>query len=94
VFLPRIRADFQLNDSLFYGRVASLDLPITTINGAADPLIDPARVEEWRWYTRRRFHSAQVGGAHFCLQSHFREFLEVVNAELALLAESRPEPRP
>ncbi|WNG32869.1 thioesterase [Archangium violaceum] len=87
LYLPKIRADFRLNENLFYGRAPVFDFPITLINGVEDPLVQEDGLEEWREHTRGAFKSFKLPGGHFFLQSHAGEFLKLVANELA---EARP----
>jgi surfactin synthase thioesterase subunit len=80
--LPKIRADFRLNDTVFYGRAQRFDFPITIINGVDDPLVDSAGLEEWREHTTGAFRSFTISGAHFCLQTHPDQLLAIVAAQL------------
>jgi len=85
MYLPKIRADFRLNDNLFYGRAPAFAFPITIINGVDDPLVDDEGLDEWRQHTTGAFSAFKVPGGHFCLQSHAAEFLEIVAGQLAAL---------
>ncbi|WP_338871373.1 thioesterase II family protein [Myxococcus stipitatus] len=92
VHLPRIRADFLLNEDLFYGRADPFEFDITAINGREDPLVDDAGLQEWRAHTHGRFRSFQLDGGHFVLQTHAAGFLELVRRELEESSAPR-EPR-
>jgi len=82
-YLPKIRADFVLNDSVFYGRFPAFDFPITVINGTEDPLVGDDLLEGWREYTTGGFRAYKVRGNHFFFQSNFAEFIAIVSRELA-----------
>jgi len=85
--LPKIRADFQLNDALFYGRAAPVfGFPITIINGTEDPLVDRDGLAEWREHTTGRFASFTLPGDHFFVQARQAEVLAIVVAQLAAIA--------
>jgi surfactin synthase thioesterase subunit len=82
LYLPKIRADFRLNESLPYVRTLAFDFPLVVINGTADPLVAAGPLEEWREYTTGVFRTFQVGGGHFFIHSHFRDFLAIVADQL------------
>jgi len=82
IYLPRVRADFRLNESLAYRRFAACDFPITIINGDRDPLVDAEWLGEWRGYTNREFAEFTVKGGHFFIQTNYREFMGIVSAGL------------
>jgi coronamic acid synthetase CmaT thioesterase component len=90
-YLPRIRADFLMNETLPCGRFPALGLPITLINGVHDPLVESAALQEWRDYTDVAFKSFEIQGGHFCLQTHFEEFMGIVAGELGYLLSEASE---
>jgi surfactin synthase thioesterase subunit len=77
-YLRRIRADFLLNDDLFYGRAPKFDFPITVINGVDDPLVDDAGIAEWREHTTAQYRSFKVTGGHFFHQTNLAELIPIV----------------
>jgi surfactin synthase thioesterase subunit len=78
LYLPRIRADFALNESLRYVRLPPFDFPLTVVNGHADPLVDPAALEEWRGYTTAACELVWLPGDHFFMQSDPQAFFGVL----------------
>lgn len=86
LFLPRIRADFKLNETLLYDYSPPLDIPICAINGEKDHTINDRDVSEWSLYTKKRFKSITIGGGgHFFIKSHLDEFLNTLLGEILLL---------
>ncbi len=82
-YLPKLRADFTLNESLSYSRFDAFEFPITIIGAADDPLADERLLHEWQWYTTNRFNLFTMNGDHFFIQSHFDELISIVSDELA-----------
>jgi surfactin synthase thioesterase subunit len=69
LFLPALRADFELVETHEYRAEAPLSVPFTAFAGIADPLSPPFVVEPWREHTNRSFQMHIVHGDHFFLQS-------------------------
>ncbi|XMN07859.1 thioesterase II family protein [Streptomyces griseobrunneus] len=65
--LPALRADLRVCDHYRWRRRAPLDLPLTVMTGADDPLARPEQADSWRTYTTAAFHRHEVPGAHFYL---------------------------
>lgn len=89
LYLPRIRADFALNESLRYVRLPPFGFPLTIVNGRADPLVDPAALEEWRAYTTAACELAWLPGDHFFMQTDPQAFLHLLGRELARDSDER-----
>ena len=85
-YLPKIRADFELNETLFYGHFSAFDFPITVINGINDPLVSEKSLQEWQNYTNGEFKAFKINGGHFFIQSHFNEFISILSDQLAGLS--------
>lgn len=83
LYLPRIRADFGLNESLRYARLPPFEFPLTIVNGRTDPLVNAAALEEWREYTTGACELIWLSGDHFFMQSDAQPFLRVLARELA-----------
>jgi len=81
-YVRKIRADFRLNDDLPPLRVPAFDFPVTVINGMDDPLVNDGQLQEWREYTSRQFASFRVGGGHFFIKSHIKEFIRILSEQL------------
>lgn len=87
-FLPRIRADYRLNHEVLGRSIEPLDIPLTVINGRADPFANRADIEAWHEYTQREFRSLWVDGGHFFLHEQADYFIELLVGELANVEES------
>jgi surfactin synthase thioesterase subunit len=83
LYLPRIRADFALNESLRYARVPAFGFPLTIVNGRTDPLVKEAALEEWRDYTTATCELRWLPGDHFFMQSEPAPFFDLLARELA-----------
>jgi surfactin synthase thioesterase subunit len=82
VYLPRIRADLKVNESLRYGTLPPVDAPITIINGNRDTLVEPDGVLEWCRYTNGKFEAHTVSGSHFFMHDRLPEVMSLVSARL------------
>jgi surfactin synthase thioesterase subunit len=83
VYLPMIRADFSLNDSLPCGRSPAFGFPITIINGVDDPTVNQDQLPEWQEYTNGVFNSFSMEGDHFFIHKNYREFMALLSDQLA-----------
>jgi surfactin synthase thioesterase subunit len=85
IYLPRIRADCKINESLRYGSAGSVDIPIAIINGADDALVAADSLCEWRRYTTMDFEAHTVSGGHFFIQSHLDQAMTIIAGQLRRL---------
>jgi surfactin synthase thioesterase subunit len=86
LYLPKIRADFRLNENLAYVRTDPFDFLIVLINGADDPLVNETQLQGWHEYTNGAIRTFRVGGGHFFIHSHFSDFIAIVAEQLAALS--------
>jgi len=84
-YLPRIRADYQLNASLREPELTVLDCPISLFNGSEDPLVDRLSVHEWDRFAGRGLRAFEFPGGHFFLQQRPAELIPRVMDEVLLL---------
>lgn len=84
-YLPKIRADFKLNESLYYGRSPAFDFPITIIGSTEDPLAAEGLLYEWKSYTTGKFNLFKMNGNHFFIHSHFHELISIVSDQLTVM---------
>lgn len=65
VFLPILRADFELIETFEFISKGPLDCGLTILGGSQDPHVEPARLDEWRRYTTGDFRAQVCSGDHF-----------------------------
>ncbi|MBO3744813.1 thioesterase [Streptosporangiaceae bacterium NEAU-GS5] len=95
VFLPSLRADFELNERYSPLPGARLDCPISALLGDADPEVDPDEVAAWGEATNGGFTMRVFGGDHFYLKDlkdarrgPRREVMAAVREDLQELAQA------
>jgi medium-chain acyl-[acyl-carrier-protein] hydrolase len=86
LLLPTIRADFTLCETYVYRRLPPLECPIVALCGIDDKHAPVADIEAWREQTRGRFVLHRFVGSHFFVKSAEPHVLDVMTAELSLLA--------
>jgi len=67
MFLPTLRADFQLLDGYRYVDQPPLEVPITALVGEDDEVVRARDVRGWREHTTEAFRFQRVAGGHFFL---------------------------
>lgn len=82
LFLPLLRADFELCDGYSFRPGPPLDCPVTAVGGSSDPHVPREALKEWRTLTRGPFETATVSGGHFFVNESRAELLRVVVAGL------------
>ena len=65
LFLPALRADFEILETYTCAERGPLDVPITAFRGLADPTVQRSEVASWREHTRADFALRQLPGGHF-----------------------------
>lgn len=65
LFLPTLRADFQVIDDYTCDDRPPLDLPVVAIRGLSDPTVSRSELAAWREHTTADFQLRQVPGGHF-----------------------------
>ncbi len=83
LLLPRLRADFQLNETYSYCPGAPLLCPITAFGGAEDSHATAEEMLPWRNCTSAAFSFTLMPGDHFFLHTRQVELLENISASLA-----------
>ncbi len=79
---PRLRADFELDDTYTLEPDVVLECPITAWAGSADELVSPQSVAEWREHTRAAFTSRVLIGGHFAFYEQEGQVLPQVRQAL------------
>jgi medium-chain acyl-[acyl-carrier-protein] hydrolase len=68
MFLPTMRADFQLLDTWQAPVDCVLDTPITALAAEGDHAVLPETIPRWGELTRGPFQAITVPGGHFCVR--------------------------
>ncbi|MEU2385395.1 alpha/beta fold hydrolase [Streptomyces sp. NPDC012461] len=68
LFLPALRADFQLVETYRPAHTPPLDCPLTALTGDADPEVTPAQMARWGDLTAGGFGLHVFPGDHFYLK--------------------------
>ena len=69
LFLPIVRADFEVLETWSHTPEEPLDIPISAFGGLTDAMNPPDQIEAWRVQTRSDFTQRMFPGDHFFLQS-------------------------
>lgn len=84
-YLPKIRADYQLNGNIPKRAAVKLPLPIAIVNGDEDPLLRTAILPQWEQHTAHPLTSGFLPGDHFFMERNFPVFLEKIAEYLTLI---------
>ena len=82
LFLPGLRADFELNERHTPLPGPELSCPVSALCGDADPEVDPDEIAAWRNATAGGFTQRVFGGDHFYLKGPRPEVLQAVQEDL------------
>jgi medium-chain acyl-[acyl-carrier-protein] hydrolase len=80
---PRLRADFELDDTYTFEQDIPLQCPITAWAGDADDLVSADSLEGWRQHTRGEFSSRILKGGHFAFYEQEAEILPQIRKALS-----------
>lgn len=86
LFLPVLRADFEICQTYEYAPGEPLNCPITAFGGLEDDEETRERIESWREQTAGRFSLRMLPGDHFFLHSAERTLIHLLSRELQELA--------
>ena len=82
LFLPSLRADFEMLETYQYVEGRSLTCPISGYTGLQDKAVSAASMSGWQLHTRDRFHFEQFPGDHFFIHTHTQRFLSTLTPSL------------
>jgi medium-chain acyl-[acyl-carrier-protein] hydrolase len=82
LFLPRLRADFQLSETYLSQHDAPLAVPIVAYGGERDEHVSVAQLDAWREHTTSGFRREMFTGGHFFLNENRTPVLLDVAHEL------------
>lgn len=81
--LPVVRADFVLTERYRAAPHAHVTVPITSLRGSSDVLVEPAEAERWQLRTNAAFRYLEVPGGHFFLDEQRARVIAEVSKDLA-----------
>jgi surfactin synthase thioesterase subunit len=82
LFLPILRADFEMVDTYEYEKDNPLSCPITVFGGLDDHLTPSFELESWKEHTTDGFNMHLFPGDHFYIYDHQKDLLGIINDEL------------
>ena len=78
VFLPGLRADFQILETYQWPQDPPLPLPIHVFYGREDPLTPVAEMQVWQEHTTRQFSCHSLPGGHFFLRESKLDLIQII----------------
>jgi medium-chain acyl-[acyl-carrier-protein] hydrolase len=82
LFLPCLRADFELIETWAPSPGPPLTCPVSAFAGDADPEVQPAELAGWNRVTRAEFRSRMFAGDHFYLRGAHPQLLAGIREDL------------
>jgi medium-chain acyl-[acyl-carrier-protein] hydrolase len=82
IFLPLLRADFEIVDTYEYRDEESLQCPITVYGGRDDKTTTVDGLRAWQRETSAGCLLRMVSGDHFFIRTHKMEFMRVFRRDL------------
>ena len=80
LFIPALRADFQLLASFNTTKRPALSCPIIAFGGQDDPLVTPKELNDWSRETNSSFDSTIFPGNHFFIQESKLDIISKLNS--------------
>ncbi len=80
---PRLRSDFELDDTYTYEPAEPLHCPITVWGGESDALVPRASLQAWQEHTTAGFQARVLQGSHFAFYEHEPEIITSIRQGLA-----------
>ncbi|MFE0417500.1 thioesterase II family protein [Streptomyces tendae] len=94
LFLPTLRADFELNETYRPLPGADLPCPVSAFVGADDPEAAPEELAGWRETTTHGFSLRVFHGDHFYLKGTPEELFAALRADLRRFGAHAAAPQP
>jgi medium-chain acyl-[acyl-carrier-protein] hydrolase len=79
IFLPILRADFEMMETYVYKEETPLECPFTAFGGLADPKVTRERILAWKMHTSMNFRAHFFPGGHFFIQDSELLVLNKIN---------------
>ncbi len=86
LYLPALRADFELTETYRLTAARPLDCPLITWCGDADSGVTRQEVEQWAGFSRAKSRHRVFPGGHFFARDNPAPVLDSLQADLASLA--------
>ena len=82
IFLPILRADFEMTEGYVYEEGPPLECPLTAFGGLSDSKFDREKIMAWEVQTSGVFRAHFFPGGHFFIQDSEPWVLNQINLEL------------
>ncbi|MGA4851326.1 thioesterase II family protein [Streptomyces sp. G5(2025)] len=82
IFLPPMRADYQIVEEYVYRDGPRLSCPVVVLTGDDDPRVTPDEARAWESETRGGFSCHVLAGGHFFLDGHLPYVAGVIASSL------------
>ncbi|WP_030792690.1 thioesterase II family protein [Streptomyces sp. NRRL S-920] len=82
LFLPSMRADYQIVDDYVYRPGEPLSCPVTVLTGDSDPRVGVEDARAWQREVRGAFSCHVLAGGHFFLNDHLPYVADVIASSL------------
>ncbi|EFM11862.1 Thioesterase [Paenibacillus curdlanolyticus YK9] len=82
VFLPIIKADFEMIDTYEFREGVALRCPLTVFAGTEDPIVSIEWLPKWAECTSSHLNMHAITGGHFYLKENEELFFQMLNGEL------------
>ncbi|MFC0531673.1 thioesterase II family protein [Phytohabitans kaempferiae] len=79
--LPVLRTDVVMHEGYEPEAGAVVDVPVISIRGETDEVVDIAAAEEWRDWTTKAFHTEELPGGHMYLVDGWPGLLDLIEQE-------------
>ena len=86
LFLPTLRADFDVLASYIYRPEPPLPVPMSVYCGREDPRVQRESLMDWRWQTTGGFETRWFAGDHFYFQADREPLMQALCADVQTLA--------
>lgn len=90
LFMPAMRADFELNETYTHQAGALLRCPVSALTGDGDPEVDLEEMASWRHVTAGAFSLRVFRGGHFYHRGRPADVLAAIRADLTRTADPAP----
>lgn len=82
IFLPILRADFEMTETYVYKEEPPFEFPITAFGGISDPKTSRDNILAWKVHTSVQFTTHYFPGGHFFLHDSEALVLDEINRQL------------
>jgi surfactin synthase thioesterase subunit len=86
LFFPVLRSDIEVLETYTYRAEEPLDMPISVLSGASDPMVDEAGMHAWAEQTSSTTTVRILAGDHFFPKAARETFLNAISGDLSASA--------